>query len=227
MPFIIGDINCRGSVRMSRIWSVIAWSQALCNARASSNYSDFLKRHLRCQSSTKFSEVNVRHFYVTLITKIFLTFLLTPLSLLHFHYMKMHRLLSSLQRRPLNRNESGRFGALKSDSTHHFFRNACTKSGSLRFSVFRLLSWLPYLYYIFTIWKCIVYYRLCRDGIYFDKILVSKYKLFKRSNKAIFFYSPGPVACFSDGLFYWRHRYFVPPCTQTCLISIHVVISGL
>ena len=32
------------------------------------------------------------------------------------------------------RNESGRFGALKSDSTHHFFRNACTKSGSLRFS---------------------------------------------------------------------------------------------
>jgi hypothetical protein len=36
----------------------------------------------------------------------------------------------------LNRNESGRFGALKSDSTHHFFRNACAKSGSLRFSQF-------------------------------------------------------------------------------------------
>jgi hypothetical protein len=33
-------------------------------------------------------------------------------------------------------NESGRFGALTSDSTHHFFRNACTKSGSLRFSQF-------------------------------------------------------------------------------------------
>ena len=33
-------------------------------------------------------------------------------------------------------NESGGFGALKSDSTHHFFRNACTKSGSLRFSQF-------------------------------------------------------------------------------------------
>jgi hypothetical protein len=30
----------------------------------------------------------------------------------------------------LSRNESGRFGALKSDSTHHFFRNACTKSGN-------------------------------------------------------------------------------------------------
>ena len=26
--------------------------------------------------------------------------------------------------------------ALKSDSTHHFFRNTCTKSGSLRFSQF-------------------------------------------------------------------------------------------
>jgi hypothetical protein len=35
------------------------------------------------------------------------------------------------------RNKSERFGAsLKSDSTHHFFRNACTKSGSLRFSQF-------------------------------------------------------------------------------------------
>jgi hypothetical protein len=37
---------------------------------------------------------------------------------------------------PLNRNESGRFGALRSDSTHNFFRNACTKSGSLRFLQF-------------------------------------------------------------------------------------------
>jgi prepilin signal peptidase PulO-like enzyme (type II secretory pathway) len=46
----------------------------------------------------------------------------------------------------LSRNESGRFGALKSDSTHHFFRNACTKSGSLRFSVFRLLTDFVCLY---------------------------------------------------------------------------------
>jgi uncharacterized membrane protein len=29
-----------------------------------------------------------------------------------------------------------RFGALKSDLNHHFFRNACTKWGSLRFSQF-------------------------------------------------------------------------------------------
>jgi len=36
----------------------------------------------------------------------------------------------------LSRNESGRFGALKSDSTHHFYRNAYTKSESLRFSQF-------------------------------------------------------------------------------------------
>ena len=36
----------------------------------------------------------------------------------------------------LSRNKRGRFGALKSDSTHHFLRNSCTKSGSLRFSQF-------------------------------------------------------------------------------------------
>jgi hypothetical protein len=36
----------------------------------------------------------------------------------------------------ISRNEIVRFGALKSDSTHHFFRNACTKSGSLRFLQF-------------------------------------------------------------------------------------------
>jgi hypothetical protein len=35
--------------------------------------------------------------------------------------------------------------------------------------------------YIFTKWKWIVYNRFCRDGIYFDKILVSGYKLFKIS----------------------------------------------
>jgi hypothetical protein len=45
-------------------------------------------------------------------------------------------ILLYLQPEPLSRNESGRFGALKSDSTHHFFRNACTKSRSLRFSQF-------------------------------------------------------------------------------------------
>jgi hypothetical protein len=35
--------------------------------------------------------------------------------------------------------------------------------------------------------KCIAYNRFCRDGIYFDKILVSEHKLFKRSNKANLF----------------------------------------
>jgi hypothetical protein len=50
-----------------------------------------------------------------------------------FSYRKLD---APLQSKPLSRNESGRFGALKSDSAHHFFRNACTKSGSLRFSQF-------------------------------------------------------------------------------------------
>jgi hypothetical protein len=34
------------------------------------------------------------------------------------------------------RNLTKMFGALKSDSTYHFFRNACTKSWSLRLSQF-------------------------------------------------------------------------------------------
>jgi hypothetical protein len=63
----------------------------------------------------------------------------------------------------LSRIESGRFGTLKSDSTHHFLKNACTKSRSLRFSVFRLLTDFSLSLYIFTIWKCIVYHRLCRE----------------------------------------------------------------
>jgi hypothetical protein len=41
----------------------------------------------------------------------------------------------------------GDFGALKSYSTHHFFRNACTKSGSLPFSQFSG-CWLIFSVYI-------------------------------------------------------------------------------
>ena len=41
--------------------------------------------------------------------------------------------------------------ALKSDSTHHFFRNACTKSGSLRFSQFSG-CWLILSVYIIMIY---------------------------------------------------------------------------
>ena len=37
---------------------------------------------------------------------------------------------------PFNRNGNGGFGAVKSDSTHHFFGNVCIKSGPFRFSQF-------------------------------------------------------------------------------------------
>jgi hypothetical protein len=37
--------------------------------------------------------------------------------------------------RSFNRNESGRFGALKSHSIHYFFRNACTNSGMSSFVI--------------------------------------------------------------------------------------------
>jgi hypothetical protein len=47
--------------------------------------------------------------------------------------------------------KGGGFGALKSDSTHHFFTNACTKSGSLRFSQFSG-CWLILSVYILEFW---------------------------------------------------------------------------
>jgi hypothetical protein len=65
--------------------------------------------------------------YVTHWQKKYPWHFLTSLSLYIFTISKCKSII---------RNESGRFGALKSDSTHHFFRNACTKSGSLRFSQF-------------------------------------------------------------------------------------------
>ena len=47
--------------------------------------------------------------------------------------------------------ESRRFGALKSDSTHHFVRNTCTKSVSIQFSQFSG-CWLILSVYIPEFW---------------------------------------------------------------------------
>jgi hypothetical protein len=51
----------------------------------------------------------------------------------------------------LSRNERGRLGALKSDSTHHFFRNACTKLGSLRFHSFPVADWFCLFIYLWVL----------------------------------------------------------------------------
>jgi hypothetical protein len=148
-------------------------------------------------------------------------------------YMQNHRILV------LQSLKSGRFGASKSDSTYHFFRNACTKSGSLRFSqfsgcwlilsVYILMSfdfpfvrfgvqcqrhlrhtvikkylwhfcWLPYLY-TFSLWKSIVYYRLCRDGIYFDKFLIEFDTALTTSLPILFQYCYN--YCYSDSRNLW------------------------
>jgi hypothetical protein len=45
----------------------------------------------------------------------------------------------ALSKNVKNRNEGGRFGTVKSDSTHHFFGNACTKSEPLQFSQLMML----------------------------------------------------------------------------------------
>ena len=48
------------------------------------------------------------------------------------------------------------FGAVKSDWTHHFFGNACTKSGPLRFSQFSGCGWLCLfvdIWVFLSLWK--------------------------------------------------------------------------
>jgi hypothetical protein len=63
-------------------------------------------------------------------------------------------------------------------------------------------------------WKSIAYYRLCRDGIYFDKILVSENKLFKRLNKA--------------NLYRWRwFTIDVPPSSLNLVLLWHIVVDHL
>jgi hypothetical protein len=91
-------------------------SQLIRYARGSSNYSNFLKRHLHLRKDTLTSHID---------KKIFLTFLFIP-------YL-------------------------------------------YTFSLYENASFIIFMH---------LYHRLCRDRIYFDKILVSEYKLFKRSNKA-------------------------------------------
>jgi hypothetical protein len=81
---------------------------------------------IKCRMLTlapKLSEVNVKDTFTSHIDKqIFLTFLLTP-----------YLYTFSLYENPIS---TFILGALKSDSTHHFFRNDCIKSESSRFSQF-------------------------------------------------------------------------------------------
>ena len=57
----------------------------------------------------------------------------------------------------VNATGSGRFGAVKSDSTHHFFGNTCTKSEPLRFSQFSgcwlILSVCSLMKFCLSLWK--------------------------------------------------------------------------
>jgi hypothetical protein len=86
--------------------------------------------------------------------KVFLTF--TSLNLLLL-WQLFYLICSSIvintgivTAEPLTRKESGKFGVLKSDSTHHFFRNACTKSGSLRFHSFLVFDWFCLFIYLWV-----------------------------------------------------------------------------
>ena len=96
--------------------------------------------------------------YSTLLTEFSIA--LTTILPILFQYC--YKCCYSDNRNLFNRNESGRFGTIKSDSTHHFFRNACTKSGSLQFSQFSscwlILSvcWFEFWLSLWKIARCLV-----------------------------------------------------------------------
>jgi hypothetical protein len=86
------------------------------------------------------------------------------------------------QPEPLSRNESGGFGALKSDSTHHFFRNACTNYQVRVITVFRfpVVDWFCLFIYLwvltFPLQDCsefgnfvitLMYYSIYKYGYWF------------------------------------------------------------
>ena len=85
------------------------------------------------------------HYYQSIISFDVMMLLLLFRAIWNFEVR--HKYILSCKSEPLSHNESRRFGTLKSDSTHHFFRNACTKSGSLRFSQFSA-CWLIFSVYI-------------------------------------------------------------------------------
>ena len=88
--------------------------------------------------------------------------------------MKIHHLLSSLQNGLIKR----------SSSCTIWFQMRCWMTSCLNHD-YLILVFIHF--FVFTSWKSIVYYRLCPDRMFVDKILVSENKLFKRSNKANLF----------------------------------------
>jgi hypothetical protein len=73
--------------------------------------------------------------------------------------------------------------------------------------------------YMFIIWKCTVYYRLCRDGIYFDKILVSEYK--PKSGSLRF----SDLRLFTDFVCLYTYEFWLSLCNF--VITLICYISGL
>ena len=63
----------------------------------------------------------------------------------------------------------------------------------------RLLNPDLYTLSIYTLLKAIVYYRLFGDRIFFDKVFVSEYKLFKRSNNVNLFIIKGLIIQLPNG----------------------------
>jgi hypothetical protein len=110
---------------------------------ASSNYSDFLK-------------INIFDIFVETLSLYMFTIWTSIVYNLfcrdRIYFDKI--LVSEYKLFKRCRYERRRFGALKSDSTHYFFRNACTKSWSLRFSQFSGCWLILSVYILMSFSKC-------------------------------------------------------------------------
>ena len=85
---------------------------------------------------------NVKNIFLSMCdVRVFLTFtslnlVLLWLTILPILFQYCYKYCYSDNRNLWAVMKAGGLALLKTDSTHHFFRNACTKSGSLRFSQF-------------------------------------------------------------------------------------------
>jgi hypothetical protein len=111
---------------------------------------------------------NVKIFFLSMCdVKMFLTFISLSLVLLwQLFYLFCSSIVINtviVTAGTFERNESGMFGALKSDSTHHFVRNACTKSGSLRFSQFSGCWLIVSVYILIEFWLSL--WKIVRSSV--------------------------------------------------------------
>jgi hypothetical protein len=165
---IVYNLFCRDGIYFDkilvseyRLYGVYI-SQLIRYAGASSNYSDFLKRHLHLRNRV----LDQGYTKIRLIRSLKKSPLSLRLKVSGCHYNSIYNNTWTKQVKQLSNQRQSQWRKCQK----HFYVTHWQK----KFLTF----WTSLSLYIFTIWKCIVHNFFCRDGIYFDKILVSEYKLY-------------------------------------------------